>query len=429
MKSSFTRFAAVALTFLATFVSGANLQAQNRSLSRFAVDLVTLKSGERLRGAFMGRDAKGIVSMAVQREWLKQNEPKYLEALLAAEKESALAADQELIQRNEKWIAQNPKQDLLIAFLKGEIDESKDRIQTINKTGVDAQFVVVRFPDNRIRSKYSQQPSNRKIALLAWQESYKDVETREAEDLAKALDQDGLELDKEVVNLSSRLPIKRQSDREWAARQAIVEFAFGEQLEYQGTGTALFRTGKEQQIDLAKVLPQLLQNTLKTQLGGLEDLLNEPGLNGRRPAANRANARPDFTKQIAEATKMGVRGFRVTSLDLNPTAGRAAVTGQFVARMPNGKWETIWESTITEDATKARPGAEFQIKNDPQLKQLTSLLNGLDGGLDGQLNTAIRFGGATMEAQKKADTKFFEFRDKYMRRLSSPTISVPAARP
>jgi hypothetical protein len=397
-------------------------------LSRFAVDLVTLKSGERLRGAFMGRDANRIVSMAVQRDWLKKNEPKYYEKLAKDESTAAVQANQALVQRIEKWIANKPENNFMVAYLKGEFEDAQDQLKATEKTGVDAQFVVVQFPDNRIRTKYSQQTINRKIALLAWQEEYKDVENREATDLARELEDDGFKLADEEVDLSNRIPTRPQSEREWAARQAIVEFNFGEKLEYQGTGTALFRTGKEKQVDLAKVLPQILQGTLKNQLGGIEDLLNEPGLNGRRPAAKNVN-KQDFSKQITEAKQEGARSFRVTKLDLNPGGGRATVTGLFVVQMPNGKWETIWKSTVSEDAKKARPDAEFQIKNDPQLKQLTELLNGLGGGLDGQLNTAIRFGGATMEAQKKADSEFFKFRDKYMRRLSGPRIRLPAAKP
>ena len=43
--------------------------AQNKvGPARFAVDLVTLNSGKRLRGAFLGIDAKGVVTMALQRD-------------------------------------------------------------------------------------------------------------------------------------------------------------------------------------------------------------------------------------------------------------------------------------------------------------------------------------------------------------------------
>lgn len=415
---------AAAILLLAICLTAPGLQAQQGSLARFAVDLVTLKSGERLRGAFMGRDDNRIVSMAVQRSWLKQNQPKFYEDLIAAEKEAALHAEQDLSNRVQGWIDEEPQQNLMLAFLKGELRDSQDRIESIKADGVDVQFVVVKFPDNKITFKYSQQPDNRKIALLAWREKLKDVETREVADLSKALARDGLEPAQEVVDLSSRLPTTVQSDREWAARRAIVEFNYGEKLEYQGMGKALFRTGGEQKMDLAQVLPQILQSTLTSQLGGLEELLGEPGQNVRpRPAAQ--NPQADFSGPIADAKQAGVRSFRVTTLDLNPTGGQAAVTGHFVALMPSGEWETIWKETTTEDSSKARPEVENQIKNDPQLKQITDVLKGLGGGLDGQLSTAIRFGGATMEAQKKADQSFFKFRDQYMRRLSGPAISLP----
>jgi hypothetical protein len=403
-----------------------NTFAQNIPNSQLAVDVVTLKSGVKLRGAFMGRDANRIVSMAVQRKWLKKNQEAFYAEQMKAENEAALKSNQALKDRVQSWLDEEPDQNLMVAFLKGEMRELNDRIATIKEDGVDAQFVVVRFPDKDIRSKYSQKPANRKLALLAWEEEYKDVENRKATDLLKALERDGYKPADEIVDLSSRLPVRRQGAREWGARRAIVEFSFGDKLEYQGMGDALFRTGGEEKPDLAKILPQILQSALTSQVDGLQELLGEPGLNVRqKPAAKKKKL--DFSGPIAEAQRLGVRSFRVTSLDLNPTAGRAAVTGRYVVKMPNGKWETIWQATSIEDASKARPDFENQIKNDPQLKQITGLLNGLGGGLDGQLNTAIRFGGATMDAQKKADQAFFKFRDKFMRRLSSPPVRLPTA--
>jgi hypothetical protein len=42
---------------------------------------------------------------------------------------------------------------------------------------------------------------------------------------------------------------------------------------------------------------------------------------------------------------------------------------------------------------------------------------------------AIRFGAATQEAQKQADGRFFEFRDRHLRRLDGPVLRIAPAAP
>ncbi len=39
----------------------------------------------------------------------------------------------------------------------------------------------------------------------------------------------------------------------------------------------------------------------------------------------------------------------------------------------------------------------------------------------------MRYGAATMEAQKTADSRFFQFRDRLLRRLDGPVLRIPAA--
>jgi hypothetical protein len=203
MKPHFRiRTCVTVLISLACFAA-TRVEAQKRTpLSELAVDSVTLKSGQKLRGAFIGRDVNRVVSMAVQRKWLKENGEDFYNELVPGETAAALQADGNLAKRVQSWLDEKPKQNLMVAFLKGEIDEVNDRIATTKEDGVDSQFVVVRFLEKEIRSKYSQKPASRKIALLAWQEEYKNVETRPASELLAELERDGLKPPEEVVDLS-----------------------------------------------------------------------------------------------------------------------------------------------------------------------------------------------------------------------------------
>jgi hypothetical protein len=49
-------------------------------------------------------------------------------------------------------------------------------------------------------------------------------------------------------------------------------------------------------------------------------------------------------------------------------------------------------------------------------------VNSFGIGADDQVRQAVRFGAATMSAQQAADARFFEFRDRYTRRLDGPPL-------
>lgn len=405
--------------------------AQKRDLTRFAVDMVTLKTGERLRGALLGEQSDGTVSMAVQRDWLQKNRPDMFRMVTAGETEDARRQLSDLETRLRDWITEREDENDLVAYLETELDrvaEQRQKLMDNPDGGLGTQFVMLSLQRNRLDFWFAQSPQNRRVAGLAWSARLDDVETREVGDLAAELRKRDIDPDIDSPRLTDRIPGRGQSEQEWAGRQAIVEFAFGKQVAFQGMGTALFRTGNgAKQIGmeqmLAEMLPQLLQSQLAGQLNGLGDLLNEPGLGGtrRKPAAP---PEPDLSKAIEAAEKENVRAFRVTQLELNVARRVARVNGRFVARMPNGKWQTVWTSTVNGDATQPRPGLRERIEKDPQVAQILKTVKGLGLGIEQQLNTALQFGAATMEAQQEADKQFIEFREQYLDRLDSPPLNV-----
>jgi len=404
---------------------------RKKGLTRFAADMVTLKSGERLRGALLGEQPDGTVSMAVQRKWLEKNEAEMYRTVTATETQSATRQSTQLRERLRRWIAEQSDANALVAFLETElerVDAQVDRLSDRPGEGLGTQFVMLSLPKNRLNFWFAQPPENRRVAGLAWSERLADVETREVGDLIEELKTKSIDPERDTFRLTDRVPGRGQSDREWAARQAIVEFEYGKRVEFQGMGSTLFRTGTgakkvgmEQM--LAEMLPQLLQSQLANQLGGLGDLLNEPGLGGNRPKES-APKKPDLSKAIGAARQEKVRGFRVTQLELNINSKVARVVGSFLARMPDGEWVTVWSETVNGDATQARPELRERIEKDPQVAGVLKTVKGLGLGIEQQLGTALQFGAATMEAQQQADRQFIEFRERYLDRLDNPPLAV-----
>jgi hypothetical protein len=109
-------------------------------------------------------------------------------------------------------------------------------------------------------------------------------------------------------------------------------------------------------------------------------------------------------------------------VDLNLRGGQASVHSVFAARLDNGTWQIIWSGRESQDAARQRPDAEATINDDPQVKSALSSLKSLGIGADDQIHRAIRFGAATMEAQKAVDRGFFTFEEPLLRHLDGPPL-------
>lgn len=419
----------IAALVLCLLVFSQEVRAQTQKLTglrRFAVDFLTLKSGEQLRGALLGLDDEGVVTMAVQRAWLAERRPRLLAEHVRQEQVRTVRNATLLRDRIQKWIDSTTGPQLKIAFLETELERAEETLRDVSLPGgLATQFVLLRIPQNRIAKSFLQPAQNRQIATVAWREELAHVERREIPDLLKELQEDHGIRDPadEAVDLAARIPPMPESEQSWFVRKAIVDFHFGTKLEFQGMGGALFRTGEgAEKADLVRVLPQLLQSQL-SPLNTIGEILGEPGFGPPKPKA--PVERKELQKAIAVAEKEGLSGFRVTKLDLNTVSQRTTVTQQFIVRMPDGSWQSGWRSRVTEDATQQRPDLVQKIEDDPQVAQIRKVLGVLGGAQDDQLKIALGFGAATMAAQKTADRNFFEFRDRYVRRLDGPPIRLP----
>ena len=411
------RVVGVAMLFLVLSAKVTFSQQGKATTVQLGVDILTIKDGPRLRGAILNRDASGQFTMAVSREWLNSAYPKFFEKHQSAESQQARAHVVALRDRIQAWKKERADDRELVQLLESRLEQVDEQLEDLGDKpkALETQFLLVQVPGDQVKRFYVQPAARKQIALLAWQVRLENPETRETKDLLRELRENKIELT-QVVNLGDRLPPRGQSAREWAGRKAIVEYEFRKPLDFQGMGGMLLPAGAQaKDADLAQVLGQLLEGNLGNDLAKL--------------LGDVKTGKPQVTDPFATAKKSadakGAIGFRTTRVNQDLRTRRVAVESRFLARMPNGKWETIWTHTETADATKDRPDARQRIEDDPRIGKILKTFEALGLGVDKQMQIALNFGAATMEAQKNADSKFFEFRDRYLGALDGPMLVWP----
>lgn len=393
---------------------------QTAPIRQRAVDSLTVKKGPRLLGAIVGRDSSGAVTIAVRRDWLKAKAAKFYEKESKAEEARSDTDLTTLLERIAEWRKQRADEKDLLPFLDRERRRAEKKLAARKAAPAKAasEFMLVTVPKKQIRSGFRQPARQRLVALYAWRERLDDVEARKASALLAELRKKNVDLSSPTVDLSDRLPPRPEPAEAWAARRAIVEYDALKRLRYQGTGDYLVRAGGDalKQPDITRIFSEMLNGQVNKLLA---EALGDP------KAAMKKQAGDALKKAIRTAETLKVRGFRVTRVDPDLLTKRVSVEEQFFVKMPNGKWKPAWSYKATVDASKPRPDEEKRIQNDEQVKQAlkSAKFLGLGGG-QGALQTAVRFGAATMEAQEKADVKFHEFRERFIQRLDTPAFRM-----
>jgi len=383
-------------------------------LTQRGVDLVAVREGPTYFGAVVSPRNAAVVRIAVQREWFQKAHPERYAEFLKMEQEQQKRLGSRLTTRIEKWIADRRQDETLVGFLESELARLKKKSDQAGNAaaGSLSQFVFVNVPQDDVRRVFRQPRTRRQWALLAWRERLSDVENLSTDDLAKQLRKRNVAPVAGPVDLSDRLPKISLTDAQWAARVAIVEYQYRRQLDFQGMGGTLIQTdGDAAAMDLKGLVEQLVPGQLD-----LAELLGGAAAGGRR----KSRANDGLNKASQTAGELGCRGFRVTRIGQDVLGGRARVTSQFVARMPDGKWRVVWTQSVSVSSNQVKDDQLKQVEQDPRVKQISSLAKTLGLGGD-QLQTALRFGAATMQAQQEVDGRFFEFRDRYISRLDEPT--------
>lgn len=408
------------LALVAVCAVGATAPAEvtRNQAARMGVDVILIRGGGELRGCILSREEDGTLTIAVRREWLQNHQPQRLAEADERAAAQRLEAYRQLVDRIRDWLGDCADDQELSAILRRELEEYQgyvDDPDSIPKPKPSG-FLLIDVATGDARRVYAQPAQRKQVALAAWQEEVLDVETSNVQELQERLTELSIDWQQVHVDLSDRLPGGMpQSDREWAARKAVYEFAFRKRVEFQGTGDMVFRTDADAK---QPGLEQLLGGMLKGLNGGLNVDLDQL-LGGNGPAG--AGERPGWRESaIQSAEKAGVSGFRVTRVDTDLQNSSVAVETVFLARVAEGSWETIWRHQETLDARQDRKALADRIRQDPQVAESFKLLESL--GLRDGVDQAVQFGAATMDAQQTADDRFFGFFDRYTQRLDGPPL-------
>lgn len=412
------------LLLLLLVVPGGTLDAETtrETAARLGADVVLLHGGREARGSIVRRGEDGEVTIAVRRGWLQSRQPEWLAELDQAAVDGRAAAQQALIDRTGRWLEERGDEPKLAPVLRIElerIEKGATKAPDVEPPGETA-FVLVVIPADQVRRVFEQPAERKQVALVAWDQQLENVESTAVHRLRAALEQRKVDWRQARVDLSGRLTASAaDGEREWAARRAVFEFTYGPQVELQGTGDFVVRTGTDAAapagIDL---LAGVLQGGLNADVGGLLQGVVDPAVQTGQGAGWLEQA-----SRIAE--REGVRGFRVTRSEQNVLQRMVSVEDRFVAQMPDGTWESIFVVRESRDGSVERKDLEARIRADGQVSSALQFVEGL--GLGGQIDTAVRFGAATMEAQQAAGGRFAEFTDRYSQRLDAPVLTWDAS--
>jgi len=386
--------------------------------SRLAVDVVKLKTGKTLRGAIAYADPDGSLTMAVSREWLRKADPKLLAIVETEEARTRGAALKQLSDRIKPELARVPEDSGAAILLRTQA-KRVEKLLTEGAPAEPPQFVWIELTKKKIAKIAPASADLKRVAGWSWYEKLANIETRDVVDLERELRDKRIDPTQTVPDLADRLPLRLQDDREWSARMALVTDALGKPLEFQGTGGLLVRADHVSNAgDMAPLVAKVF--------GGQVDALLKDLLTEGHPAAEPSkppNAWLD--PAIKEAARDKARAFRATRLDFSLERRQATVNSDFVVQLANGKWEIIWSDRDTEDGTQARPAMEAGLATDPQVKSALSLLKPLGAEGGDPVNSAIRFGAATMTAQQVVNQRFSKFEEPFLRQLDGPPLWLP----
>jgi len=403
------------LVSIISLPAAAHAQIDRDTAASLGVDVLLLRGGGELRGSIVNKD-DGVVRVAVRRTWLRQHDPERFEKQLSAERQDAQAANRQLIERIDKWLAELPDDSPLAPTVRLQREEAQQALAEgdLQEQPGTSEFVLLEVREADVRRVFAQPPRRKQVALVAWRERIEDVEQRSILRLEEELEKREIEWREAEVDLADRLPlVAEQDEREWAARKALYSYTFVQPLDFQGTGDVVFETGKDAApAELAGVLSKLLGNT------DLKNLLDDPLAAPEKPKSW-------LDQASAAAEKQGAQGFRVTRSELDIEQNQAVVDDQFVARMPDGSWQSVWHNRTTLATSEARDDLTQRIREDPQVGASLKLLEQL--GLGANVSTAVKFGAATMEAQQESNRRFFAFRDRFTEHLAGPPLRWPSA--
>ncbi len=363
-----------------------------------AADRITLRDGTVVLGLVTSATSgpRGAVDVLVRRDWAEQNAKGHLAAWDRAAEATARRAIEQRRQRLEDWRREREKSpgvtpnDRILRWIGRELERLAD-----SEAAARTALVSVRLPRGEVRDLIRQPAAHSRLLRLAWFSGVRDPEAMGPDELTNALESRGLVVDAKApappVALDRLLPPAPVSDALWMARRAATEIALDAGLRFlRYQDLVIPDPGPGQQapdLDPAMALSEVRR------------LLDLDGARGRPdPLAARLQA-------VADRGRIGAA---VTRLEIAPDLGGVTVETSFWVRAAGGRWVMYGSRAATVRADDLPPDAGGDIAEDPQVKRVFGIVEGLGlAAIPSEFKQrSLRIGAATRKALGDARSQF-----------------------
>jgi hypothetical protein len=392
-KTSFLQaifFALLALISVASYSDVAEGQiapAKARSFRDRVVDKVSLNENTQIWGMLLSRRPTRLL---VNTSWIRTNCAEFFEKNASLQiKETRTTPYASLADALQKEIelakTKQPEDSQRIGLLK----EIQARLTPEDIE--EPKFFILELPKSRVTNVESQTEARRELCRLALLNSIQDIEETHWKSIAEQL---------QAIPEAERKLTPPQATNDDQKNLELILAAVDVRM---NAASRLIQTGstvidESAKPDLSLLLNSMLGGNVQSLLG---ELLNEG--QPRQPDAPPNDTLPDAARRVADQKKHST--VVLSGFDFDIAAGSATVTRRLFRRGDNDQWRLLLSSRETSTTADVKPGQVEAIENDPQVKEIAGLIEGLGLG-GGQFSNALQMGAVVQNALGETNQKF-----------------------
>lgn len=388
--------AVLSCLFLLMLTAGLSAEAQAqmaplkaRSFRDRVVDRISLNDKTQVWGMLLNKRPTRVL---VNTSWIRTNCPDFYEKDVApqihASQTVTNASLAEILQKEIDLAATTePETPQRTGLLK----EILDRLMP-DETA-EPVFFILELPKSRVTNVESQTEARRELCRLALLNNIQDIEETHWKSIAEQL---------QAIPEAERKLTPPQATNDDQKNLELILAAVDVRM---NAASRLIQTGstvidESAEPDLSLLLNSMLGGNVQSLLG---ELLNEG--QPRQPDAPPNDTLPDAARRAADTKKHST--VVLSGFDFDLATGSATVTRRLFRKGENGQWRLLLSSRETSTTADVKPGQVEAIENDPQVKEIAGLVEGLGLG-GGQFSNALQMGAVVQNALGEANQNFEE---------------------
>ena len=360
-----------------------------RSFRDRVVDRISLNDKTQVWGMLLNKRPTRVL---VNTSWIRTNCPDFYEKDVApqihASQTVTNASLAEILQKEIDLAATTePETPQRTGLLK----EILDRLMP-DETA-EPVFFILELPKSRVTNVESQTEARRELCRLALLNNIQDIEETHWKSIAEQL---------QAIPEAERKLTPPQATNDDQKNLELILAAVDVRM---NAASRLIQTGstvidESAEPDLSLLLNSMLGGNVQSLLG---ELLNEG--QPRQPEAPPNDTLPDAARRAADMKKHST--VVLSGFDFDLATGSATVTRRLFRKGENGQWRLLLSSRETSTTADVKPGQVEAIENDPQVKEIAGLVEGLGLG-GGQFSNALQMGAVVQNALGEANQNFEE---------------------